>query len=114
LVKKCPAVCCASRIKPPKIARKAIFYPANCQSSPFIVGFVSFSIEKRHKTLQAQQAAYFSKTTLTTATCYIGKNGQAPFEVITRVKQFAVAYREVEEGNGRRRGKKRIYGKKEV
>jgi hypothetical protein len=28
-VEFCPGVCCASRMKPQKIARKAIFYPAN-------------------------------------------------------------------------------------
>jgi hypothetical protein len=32
-------VCCASRFKSKKIADQAIFYPANCQRSPFIEGF---------------------------------------------------------------------------
>jgi hypothetical protein len=35
------AVCCASRFKSKKIADQAIFYPANCQSSPFIEGFLT-------------------------------------------------------------------------
>jgi gamma-glutamyltranspeptidase/glutathione hydrolase len=39
-------VCCASRIKPPKIAYKTIFYPANCVGSPFIVVFMVFPLEK--------------------------------------------------------------------
>ncbi|MDR0655832.1 MAG: hypothetical protein LBG22_05905, partial [Treponema sp.] len=43
------AVCCASRIKPPKIACRAIFYPANCQSSPTIVVFVAQSDAKTYK-----------------------------------------------------------------
>jgi hypothetical protein len=44
------AVCHASRIKPPKIALRAIFYPANCVSSPIIVVFMAFFNEKTMKT----------------------------------------------------------------
>jgi hypothetical protein len=57
-------------------------------------------------------AYFFSKTTLSTAAQYVGKNGQALLDVIVRAKQIAVAYLEPEEGSGKRRGRKRIYGKK--
>jgi hypothetical protein len=57
-------------------------------------------------------AYFFSKTTLMTAAQYIGTHGQALLEVIVRAKQCAVGYREVENGSGKRRGRKRIYGKK--
>jgi hypothetical protein len=57
-------------------------------------------------------AYFFSKTTLMTAAGYIDKNGRALLEVIVRAKQFAVAYREGEEPEGKRRGRKRIYGEK--
>jgi hypothetical protein len=50
------AVCCASRIKPRKIADQAIFCLANCVRSPTIVGFYGFFNEKSHKNLQVQQA----------------------------------------------------------
>jgi hypothetical protein len=59
-------------------------------------------------------AYFFSKRTLITAAGYIGENGQALLSVITRAKQFAVAYMEPERGNGKRRGRKRIYGKKVI
>jgi hypothetical protein len=59
-------------------------------------------------------AYFFSKTTLTTAACYIGRDGQALLSVITRAKQIAVAYREPEQGSGKRRGRRRIYGKKVI
>jgi hypothetical protein len=59
-------------------------------------------------------AYFFSKTTLTTAAGYIGKNGRALLEVIIRAKQCAVAYREPEQESGKRRGRRRIYGKKVV
>jgi hypothetical protein len=55
---------------------------------------------------------FFSKTTLMTAARYIGRNGQALLSVITRAKQFAVAYREPSGGGGKRKGRKKIYGKK--
>jgi hypothetical protein len=58
-------------------------------------------------------AFFFSKVTLMTAASYIGTNGQALLEVITRAKQIAIGYREPE-GSGKRRGRKRIYGKKVV
>jgi hypothetical protein len=45
-----------------------------------------------------------------TAARYIGRNGQGLLEVITRAKQFAVAYREPEQ----RKGRRRIYGKKVI
>jgi hypothetical protein len=57
------AVCCASRIKPPKIACKGIFYSANCQanprfaSSPINRGLYGFFQRKNRKNLQVQQAA---------------------------------------------------------
>jgi hypothetical protein len=57
-------------------------------------------------------AYFFSKTTLITAAGYIGKNGQALLSVIIRAKQIAVAYREPEHGSGKRRGRRRVYGKK--
>jgi hypothetical protein len=57
-------------------------------------------------------AYFFSKTTLITASQYIGKNGQALLSVIIRAKQFAVAYREPERGSGKKRGRPRVYGKK--
>jgi hypothetical protein len=59
-------------------------------------------------------AFFFSKTTLTTAAGYIGKNGQALLEVVVRAKRFAVAYREAERGGKKGRGRKRVYGKKVV
>jgi hypothetical protein len=59
-------------------------------------------------------AFFFSKTTLTTAAGYIGRDGQALLSVIIRAKQIAVAYREPEQGGGKRRGRRRVYGKKVV
>jgi hypothetical protein len=59
-------------------------------------------------------AYFFSKRTLMTAAGYIGENGQALIEVITRAKRCAVAYMEPERGNGKRRGRRRVYGKKVV
>jgi hypothetical protein len=59
-------------------------------------------------------AFFFSKTTLITAACYISKNGQALLSIITRAKQFAVAYREPEKGSGKRKGRKRLYGQKVI
>jgi hypothetical protein len=59
-------------------------------------------------------AYFFSKTTLATAAQYIDKNGRALLEVITRAKQIAVAYREPEMRGGKRKGRRRIYGKKVV
>jgi RHS repeat-associated protein len=44
-----PAVCCALRRKPPKITCKVIFYPANCQGSPYIVVFAAQSDSKTYK-----------------------------------------------------------------
>jgi hypothetical protein len=57
-------------------------------------------------------AYFFSKTTLMTAAQYIGTNGQALLEVIVRAKQCAVGYGKPEEGSGKRKGRKRVYGKK--
>jgi hypothetical protein len=57
-------------------------------------------------------AYFFSKTTLITAAEYIGANGQALLDVIVRAKQCAVAYLEPEKETGKRRERKRIYGKK--
>jgi hypothetical protein len=57
-------------------------------------------------------AYFFSKTTLMTAACYIGKNGQALLSVIIRAKQCAVAYLEPEKRSGKRRGRRLVYGKK--
>jgi hypothetical protein len=57
-------------------------------------------------------AYFFSKTTLMTAAEYIGRNGQALLAVIVRAKQCAVAYQEPEEPEGKRKGRRRIYGKK--
>jgi hypothetical protein len=45
-------------------------------------------------------AFFFSKTTLITAAGYIGKNGRALLEVITRAKRCAVGEREPERGAG--------------
>jgi hypothetical protein len=57
-------------------------------------------------------AYFFSKTTLMTAAGYIDRNGRPLLEVITRAKRFAVAYREPE--RGKRRGRRRVYGKKVI
>jgi hypothetical protein len=57
-------------------------------------------------------AYFFSKTTLMTAARYLDRNGRSLLSVIVRAKQCAVAYREPEETEGKRRGRKRIYGKK--
>ncbi|MDR2783899.1 MAG: transposase [Treponema sp.] len=57
-------------------------------------------------------AFFFSKTTLRTAACYVGRNGQGLLSVITRSKGIAVAYREPEHQERKRRGRRRIYGKK--
>jgi hypothetical protein len=43
------AVCRASRLNPQKIADQAIFYPANCVRSPFIVVFAVRSDAKTYK-----------------------------------------------------------------
>jgi hypothetical protein len=51
---------------------------------------------------------------LITTAGYIGNKGQALLEVITRAKQFAVAYREPERRSGKRKGRCRIYGKKVI
>jgi hypothetical protein len=59
-------------------------------------------------------AFFFSKTTLIAAAGYIGRNGRALLSVITRAKQIAVAYREPEQRSGKRRGRRRVYGKKVV
>jgi hypothetical protein len=59
-------------------------------------------------------AFFFSKTTLITAARYIDRNAQALLSVITRAKQCAVAYREPESGKGKRRGRRRVYGKKVI
>jgi hypothetical protein len=42
-------VCCASRVKPQKIADQAIFYPANSVSSPIIGNFLRHQAQKIHK-----------------------------------------------------------------
>jgi hypothetical protein len=57
-------------------------------------------------------AFFFSKTTLTTAARYVDKQGRPLLSVITRAKQFAVGYREPENHDGNKRGRKRVYGKK--
>jgi hypothetical protein len=57
-------------------------------------------------------AYFFRKTTLMTAAEYIGRNGRSLLEVIVRAKQCAVAYGEPEEPEGKRKGRRRIYGKK--
>jgi hypothetical protein len=44
-----PAVCCVSRIKPPKIAFQAIFYPTNRQSMPDNRDFCATGNAKIHK-----------------------------------------------------------------
>jgi hypothetical protein len=59
-------------------------------------------------------AYFFSKTTLITAACYIDTHGRALLEVITRAKRVAVGYFEPEEQESKRRGRKRIYGKKVI
>jgi hypothetical protein len=56
-------------------------------------------------------AFFFSKTTLMTAARYIDEHGQVLLSVITRAKQCAVAYREPKEQDGKRRGRRRLYGK---
>jgi hypothetical protein len=57
-------------------------------------------------------AFFFSKTTILTAAGYIGGNGQALLSAITRAERIAAAYREPEQGGGKKRGRRRIYGKK--
>jgi hypothetical protein len=59
-------------------------------------------------------AFFFSTTTLATAARYLGKNGQALLSVVVRAKQCAVACREPGEGDRKRRGRRRVYGKKVV
>jgi hypothetical protein len=49
------AVCCASRTKLLKIADQAIFYLANCQSSPDNRGFYDFFVEKIIKTYKCNR-----------------------------------------------------------
>ncbi|MHB9293453.1 hypothetical protein Holit_02575 [Hollandina sp. SP2] len=62
-------------------------------------------------TILLLDACFSSKTTLITAGGYIGENGKALLDGITRAKQGAVAYREPERGSGKQRGRRRIYGK---
>jgi hypothetical protein len=60
-------------------------------------------------------AYFFSKTTLLnrlTAAGYIGANGRVLLDVIVRAKQRAAACLEPEQETGKRRGGKRVYGKK--
>jgi hypothetical protein len=57
-------------------------------------------------------AYFFSKMTLLTTAEYVDRNGRALLEIITRAKQFAVAYREPEGGSGKRRGRMCVYGEK--
>jgi hypothetical protein len=52
-------VCCASRVKPRKIADQAIFYPANSQSSPDNRGFYDFFDEKIIKTYRCDRLLGF-------------------------------------------------------
>jgi hypothetical protein len=44
-----PGVCCASHVKPKKIADQAIFYPSNSESSPIIGDFLRHQAQKIHK-----------------------------------------------------------------
>jgi hypothetical protein len=57
-------------------------------------------------------AFFFSKTTLITAARCVDKTGRALLSVITRAKRCAVAYRKPERGEGKQRGRRRIYGEK--
>ena len=54
-----------------------------------------------------RDAFFFSKTTRMIAAGCIGKNGRALLEGITRANQCAVAYREPENGSGKRKGRSR-------
>jgi hypothetical protein len=49
------AVCYASRIKPQKTARKAVFYLINCVRSPLIVVFKAFLAKKALKTYKCNR-----------------------------------------------------------
>jgi hypothetical protein len=46
---KNPGVCCASRVKPQKIACQAIFYPANSENNPDNQDFCVTDGAKIHK-----------------------------------------------------------------
>ncbi|MDR1586002.1 MAG: ABC transporter ATP-binding protein [Treponema sp.] len=55
-----PGLCCASRVKPPKIAGEAIFYPANSESAPDNRDFYVTGDAKIHKYNRLPEAGHGS------------------------------------------------------